>query len=97
MVEAIKRPELGSERRPAQGKVQDKAQNKAQENAQENAQDFFPNFTTIREALKAGQIGVWSWDVSSNAVSLSNSCAALHGLPAGNFDDSDCARGSRQG
>jgi two-component sensor histidine kinase len=88
MVEAIKRPELGSERRPAQGKVQDKAQNKAQENAQENAQDFFPNFTTIREALKAGQIGVWSWDVSSNAVSLSNSCAALHGLPAGNFDDS---------
>jgi len=41
MVEAIKRPELGSERRPAQ--------DKAQEKAQEKAQDFSPNFTTIRE------------------------------------------------
>src|SRR6266550_2237639 len=80
MVEAIKQPELGSQRRPAQ--------DKAQKNAQANAQDFFPNFTTIREALKAGQIGIWSWDVSSNAVSLSNSCAALHGLPAGDFDGS---------
>src|SRR5438034_10394301 len=80
MVEAIKRPELGSERRPARGKAQDKAQ--------ENAQDFFPNFATIREALKAGQIGIWSWDISSNAVSLSSSCAALHGLPAGDFDGS---------
>ena len=59
MVEAIKQPELGSERRPARGKAQDKAQ--------ENAQDFFPNFATIREALKAGQIGIWSWDISSNA------------------------------
>ena len=81
MVEAIKRPkQSGPERRPAQ--------DKAQENAQENAQDFFPNFTTIREALRAGQIGIWSWDVSSNAVNLSNSCAALHGVPAAGFDAS---------
>ncbi len=80
MVEAIKRPELGSERRPAQ--------DKAQEKAQEKAQDFSPNFTTIREALKAGQIGIWSWDISSNAVSLSSSCTALHDLPAGDFDGS---------
>src|SRR5438309_4350259 len=80
MVEAIKRPEFGSERRPAQ--------DKAQEEAQENALEFFPNFTTIRQALKAGQIGIWSWDISSNAVSLSSSCTALHGLPAGDFDGS---------
>jgi len=80
MVEAIKPPELGSEHRPAQYAAPDKAQ--------EKAKDFFPNFTTIREALKAAQIGIWSWDISSNTVSLSSNCAALHGLPAGGFDGS---------
>src|SRR5438067_13567173 len=80
MVEAIKRAELGSEHRPAQYTAPDKAQ--------EKAKDFFPNFTTIREELKAAQIGIWSWDISSNAVSLSSNCAGLHGLPAGGFDGS---------
>src|SRR4029077_2549799 len=84
MVEAIKRPELSSERRPTQYTARDKAQEKAQE----KAQDFFPNFTTIREALKAAQIGIWSWDISNNTVSLSSNCAALHDLPAGGFDGS---------
>src|SRR4029077_1746612 len=84
MGEAIKRPKTRSERRPAQYAARDKAQEKAQE----KAKDFFPNFTTIREALKAAQIGIWSWDISSNTVSLSSNCAVLHGLPAGGFDGS---------
>ena len=69
--EVIKRPKFGSEHRPAQ--VQ--------------ATDFFPDFTTVHEALAAAQLGVWSWDLATNAVNWSGSLAALQGSPGG-FDGS---------
>jgi len=34
----------------------------------ESAAAFFPDFTTVRAGLEAGKIGVWSWDLATNAV-----------------------------
>src|ERR1700751_5871753 len=72
MDRVIKRPKIGSEHRPAQ----------------DQAPEFFPNFTTVREAFEAAQLGVWSWDLATDAVSWSSNLAALHGLPPGSFDGS---------
>jgi two-component sensor histidine kinase len=69
--EVIKRPKFGSEHRPAQ----------------DQAIELFPDFTTVHEALDAAQLGVWSWDLATNAVSCSSSLAPLHGWPGG-FDGS---------
>jgi PAS domain S-box-containing protein len=70
--EVIKRPKFGSEPRPAH----------------DQAIGFFPDFTTFHEALEAAQLGVWSWDLATNAVNWSSNLAALHGLPPGGFDGS---------
>jgi PAS domain S-box-containing protein len=70
--EVIKRPKFGSEHRPAR----------------DQATGFFPDFTTFHEALEAAQLGVWSWDLASNAVRWSSNLAALHGLPPDSFDGS---------
>ena len=72
MDRVIKRPKLGSEHRSAHGQ----------------ASEFFPDFTTVHEAFDAAQLGVWSWDLATNAVSWSSNFAALHGLPPGGFDGS---------
>ena len=45
------------------------------------AADFFPNFSTVRSALEAGRIGVWSWDLATNVVTWSSNMEAIHGLP----------------
>jgi two-component sensor histidine kinase len=74
--EVIKRPKFGSEHRPAQDQARDQAN------------EFFPDFTTFHEALEAAQLGVWSWDLATNAVTWSGSLTALHGLPAAGFDGS---------
>jgi PAS domain S-box-containing protein len=50
------------------------------------AADFFPNFSTVRSALEAGRIGVWSWDLATNVVTWSSNMEAIHGLPPGSFD-----------
>ncbi len=50
------------------------------------AADFFPNFGTVRSALEAGRIGVWSWDIATNLVTWSSNMEAIHGLPPGSFD-----------
>ena len=52
----------------------------------ESARQFFPDFETIRLALESGKIGVWSWDIASNALTWSSNLEAIHGLDAGNFD-----------
>jgi PAS domain S-box-containing protein len=73
MVHAAWQPEHDSEHRPAQ----------------DNSREFFPNFTTVREALKSGEIGIWSWDLGSNTITWSSNFASLHGLvPGGSAEGS---------
>jgi PAS domain S-box-containing protein len=50
------------------------------------AAGFFPNFATVRSALEAGRIGVWSWDIASNEVTWSSNMEAIHRLAPGAFD-----------
>jgi len=52
----------------------------------EIATAFFPDFATVRAALEAGKIGVWSWDIGTSAVTWSSNMEAIHGLPPGSFD-----------
>jgi PAS domain S-box-containing protein len=47
---------------------------------------FFPDFAMVPAALEAGQIGIWSWDLATNAVTWSSNMEAIHGLPPGSFD-----------
>jgi len=70
--EVIKRPKFGSEH----------------VSAQDRATERFPDFRTVHEALEAAQLGVWSWDLATNAVNWSSNLAALHGLAPGSFDGS---------
>jgi PAS domain S-box-containing protein len=53
---------------------------------EQNATAFFPDLATVRVALEAGQIGIWSWDVAGNRVTWSSNIEAIGGLPAGSFD-----------
>jgi PAS domain S-box-containing protein len=50
------------------------------------ATSFFPHFATVRSALEAGRIGVWSWDLATNAVTWSSNMEAIHRLAPGTFD-----------
>jgi PAS domain S-box-containing protein len=52
----------------------------------EVAAAFFPDFATVRAALEAGQVGIWSWDIATNSVTWSSNMEAIHGLPSGAFD-----------
>lgn len=52
----------------------------------EVAAPFFSDFATVRAALEAGMIGVWSWDVATNTVTWSSNMETIHGLPPGSFD-----------
>jgi len=54
--------------------------------AEETAKEFFPDLATIRTALEAGQIGIWSWDIASGKVTWSRNFEPIHGLLAGSFD-----------
>jgi PAS domain S-box-containing protein len=47
---------------------------------------FFPDFATVRAALEAGEIGIWSWDIATNAVTWSSNVEAICGLSPGSFD-----------
>jgi len=46
----------------------------------------FPDPDAILIALDAGRVGVWSWDISSNAVTWSGNMEQIHGLAAGGFE-----------
>ncbi len=46
----------------------------------------FPDIESVRVALEAGEIGLWSWDIQSNAVTWSGKLEQIHGLTAGSFD-----------
>ena len=45
----------------------------------------FPDLDSVRVALEAGAVGVWSWDVKSNMVQWSPNLEHIHGLPRGSF------------
>ena len=46
----------------------------------------FPDLPSVRAALEAGKIGIWSWDIGSDAIRWSGNLEAIHDLPAGSFD-----------
>jgi len=50
--------------------------------AAESEQEF-PDLNSVRVALEAGHIGVWSWDIKTNVVQWSGSLQRIHDLPAG--------------
>src|SRR5262245_23077280 len=46
----------------------------------------FPDQDLFDAALQAGQVGVWSWDIKTNAVDWSGNLPQIHGIPADSFD-----------
>ena len=46
----------------------------------------YPDLASLRVALEAGEIGVWTWDIKSNAITWSVNVEQIHGLAAGTFD-----------
>ena len=52
----------------------------------DSATAFFPDFATVSAALEAGQMGIWSWDVATNATTWSSNIESMCGLPPGSFD-----------
>ncbi len=52
----------------------------------ETATAFFPDFATVRAALEAGQIGIWSWDLATNAVTWSSNIESICGFSQERFD-----------
>src|SRR2546423_664538 len=46
----------------------------------------FPDLDAVGIALEAGRVGVWSWDIESNAVKWSANMEQIHGAPGGSFD-----------
>jgi PAS domain S-box-containing protein len=51
-----------------------------------SAATFFSDFATVRTALEAGRVGIWSWDLATDALTWSSNVEAIHGLPPGAFD-----------
>jgi two-component sensor histidine kinase/PAS domain-containing protein len=80
----------------AQDAVQEVAREPAQEARQASASgsslepsprpQFFPDPGLISIALEAGEIGVWSWDISSKRATWSSNIEDICGLPRGSLD-----------
>ena len=47
---------------------------------------FFPDFETVRAALEAAKIGVWSWDLASDAVTWSSNFESIRRFSQAGFD-----------
>lgn len=47
---------------------------------------FFPDLDILCQALESGRVGVWSWEVGSDAITWSSNLESIHRLPAGSFD-----------
>lgn len=52
----------------------------------DSATAFFPDFATVRAALEAGQIGIWSCDLATNAVTWSSNVESICGFSQERFD-----------
>jgi PAS domain S-box-containing protein len=48
-------------------------------------QAFFPDVATVHFALEAGRIGVWSWDIATDAVTWSSNIESMIGLAPETF------------
>jgi two-component sensor histidine kinase len=46
----------------------------------------FPDLPSVRAALEAGKIGIWSWDIRSDRIRWSENLEQMHDLPAGTFE-----------
>jgi len=46
----------------------------------------FPDLPSVRAALDAGKIGVWSWDVGTDTIRWSGNLEEILDLPPGSFD-----------
>ena len=42
--------------------------------------------STLRDGLTAGEVGVWRWDIGSDALFWSDNMEAIHHVPTGSFD-----------
>jgi PAS domain S-box-containing protein len=47
---------------------------------------LFPDLPSVRAALEAGKIGIWSWDIRSDTIRWSGNLEEIHDLPAGSFE-----------
>jgi len=47
--------------------------------------EFFGDCGTVRAALEAAQIGVWSWDLALDKVTWSGNLESIYGVPSGSF------------
>jgi two-component sensor histidine kinase len=52
----------------------------------EAAGEPFPDLASVRRALEAGKIGIWSWEIGSDRIQWSGNLEAIHDGPAGSFD-----------
>jgi PAS domain S-box-containing protein len=50
------------------------------------AELLFPDLPSVRAALEAGKIGIWSWDIRSDRIRWSGNLEEIHDLPAGSFE-----------
>jgi PAS domain S-box-containing protein len=53
---------------------------------EEPATAFFPDFATVRAALEAAQIGIWSWDLAANAVTWLSNVESICGFSQAGSD-----------
>jgi PAS domain S-box-containing protein len=65
--------------------VHDRHGRAAQESESDGGLRSFPDAEASAIALAAGQVGVWSWDIASNAVAWSANLEEIHGLAPGSF------------
>lgn len=56
--------------------------------ARNDAGSAMLDMESVRVALEAGHVGVWAWDVKTNAVKWSGNLEQIHGLEPGDFTGS---------
>jgi PAS domain S-box-containing protein len=98
---AVKPRRRGNGEQVARKAAQETAQETARETAQETAPEtapgsaleasprppFFSDPGLICIALEGGQIGIWSWDISSNRATWSSNFEDICGLAPGSLDE----------
>jgi PAS domain S-box-containing protein len=65
--------------------VHDRHGRAANQSEPNEAMNGFPDARSSSIALTAGQVGVWSWDIASNAVQWSDNLESIHQLAPGSF------------
>ena len=52
---------------------------------------FIDDADSVRVAMEASQIGIWSWEIASNCINWSTNLESIYGLSPGSFDGSFAA------